>query len=106
MDLDTWIASTIGAGNALQQSTGGPSNGTTAATAAAAAAAASPEQRFSVVADEEQTHCALSGERFDQFWDEDHQEWRYRDARRLADEEAARYVFSSPFCFVLKSMNM
>lgn len=38
-----------------------------------------------------QTHCALSGEQFEQFWDEEHQEWRYRDARALGAEEAARW---------------
>ena len=91
------MASTTGAGNALQPSTGVPRNNGTTATAAAAA---SPEQRFSVVADEEQTHCALSGEKFDQFWDEDHQEWRYRDARRLSDEEAARYDAAFYFYFI------
>lgn len=83
------MAGTIGAGAAP------PSNGDGAATMAqneGAGPASSPEQRCSVVADEEQTHCALSGERFDQFWDEDHQEWRYRDARRLTAEEAARWV--------------
>lgn len=39
-----------------------------------------------------QTHCALSGEQFEQFWDEEHQEWRYRDAKMLDSEEAARCV--------------
>lgn len=39
-----------------------------------------------------QTHCALSGEQFEQFWDEEHQEWRYRGAKALDAEEAARSV--------------
>lgn len=39
-----------------------------------------------------QTHCALSGEPFEQFWDEAHQEWRYRGAKALGAEEAARWV--------------
>lgn len=39
-----------------------------------------------------QTHCALSGEAFEQFWDEAHQEWRYRGARALGAEEAARWA--------------
>ena len=37
-----------------------------------------------------QLHCALSGEQFEQFWDEEHQEWRYRNAKRLGAEEAQR----------------
>jgi pre-mRNA cleavage complex 2 protein Pcf11 len=45
----------------------------------------------SVTADEDQTHCALSGEKFEQYWDENYQEWRYKGAKRLAGEEAARY---------------
>jgi pre-mRNA cleavage complex 2 protein Pcf11 len=48
----------------------------------------------SVAADEEQTFCALSGEKFDLYWDEDHQEWRYRDAKRLNADEAGRYGLS------------
>ena len=45
-----------------------------------------------------QTHCALSGEQFEQFWDEEHQEWRYRDAKALDAEEAARSAASLPSC--------
>ena len=52
--------------------------------------ASSHQKGCSVVADDEQTHCALSGEKFEQFWDETHQEWRYKDAQRLTDEEAAQ----------------
>lgn len=57
---------------------------------AAAAAALLPPEQCTVPVDDAQTHCALSGERFQQFWDEEHQEWRYRDAKRLDAEEAAR----------------
>lgn len=57
---------------------------------AAAAAALPPPEQCTVPVDDAQTHCALSGERFQQFWDEEHQEWRYRDAKRLDAEEAAR----------------
>ena len=42
-----------------------------------------------------QTCCALSGEAFEQFWDEGHQEWRYRGAKALDAEEAARQVQGS-----------
>lgn len=53
------------------------------------AAGAAPEA--SVQVDPLQPCCTLSGERFDQFWDKEHQEWRYRGAVRLDEEEAARY---------------
>lgn len=82
VDLDTWMAGTTGAGAPPPGEAGG-------AGGAAGPAAPEPEQRHTVEADDEQTRCALSGERFEQFWDEDRQEWRYRDARRLDAEEAA-----------------
>lgn len=47
--------------------------------------------------DESQTHCALSGERFQQSWEEQHQEWRYKDAKRLDADEAARCA-GSVYC--------
>ena len=89
VDLDMWMAGTTGVGGAPPAeagtaAAGGGGDGTNAG-------AFSPEQKYSVVADDEQTHCALSGEKFDQFWDEDHQEWRYRDAKKLTAEEAANY---------------
>ncbi|KAG7673283.1 hypothetical protein Ndes2526B_g03286 [Nannochloris sp. 'desiccata'] len=86
VDLDTWMAGTTGAGGAPPDVGAPPAGG-----ANAAGGACSPEQRYSVVADDEQTHCALSGEKFDQFWDEDHQEWRYKDAKKLTAEEGASY---------------
>ena len=53
----------------------------------------SPRRRRSdrVPADDEQPCCALSGERFEQYWAEEHQEWRYRDAKRLDADEAAAH---------------
>lgn len=85
VDLDLWMAGTTGAGGAP------PAGVIAAAGTNATGGAPSPEQRYSVVADDEQPHCALSGEKFDQFWDEDHQEWRYRDAKKLTADEAASY---------------
>ena len=85
--MDTWLAT--GGGAAAPNTADGALNDG----GMDGGPALSSEQRCSVVADEEQTHCALSGERFDQFWDEDHQEWRYRDAKRLDAEEAAVYVY-------------
>lgn len=56
------------------------------------AAAAEP---VSVPVDDSQPCCALSGERFDQFWDRGHDQWRYRGAVRLDEEQAARCVPSA-----------
>jgi pre-mRNA cleavage complex 2 protein Pcf11 len=58
------------------------------------AAAAAPKL-CTVPVDDSQTHCALSGERFQQFWDEQHQEWRYRDAMRLDADEATRLALGA-----------
>eukprot|EP00887_Chlorella_sp_A99_P007891 scaffold20.g7891.t1 len=80
VDLDTWMASTTSGGGQQQQQQ--QQGGT-------AGAAPEPAPECSTPVDDAQTHCALSGERFEQFWDEDHQEWRYRGARRLDAEEAA-----------------
>ncbi|CAK0785565.1 hypothetical protein CVIRNUC_008775 [Coccomyxa viridis] len=49
------------------------------------------QQEVSIPADDSQPVCALSGERFDTFWDDAHEEWRFRDAVRLNAEQAARY---------------
>lgn len=45
---------------------------------------------MSIPADNSQPACALSGERFETFWDDAHEEWRFRDAVRLTPEQAAR----------------
>uniref|UniRef100_A0A061QNK9 Pre-mRNA cleavage complex 2 protein Pcf11 n=1 Tax=Tetraselmis sp. GSL018 TaxID=582737 RepID=A0A061QNK9_9CHLO len=45
----------------------------------------------SVPADDSQPLCAISGEKFEEFFDERNQEWRYKDARRLTGQEAAAY---------------
>ncbi|KAK9815333.1 hypothetical protein WJX72_001901 [[Myrmecia] bisecta] len=57
----------------------------------AAAEAAKPKQEFSEPADDAQPNCALSGEKFVTFWDDKREEWRYRNAKSLDAEEAARY---------------
>ena len=54
--------------------------------------AAAVEQ--SVPADETQQICALSGERFETFWDDGLQQWRYRDAVLLDAEAATRSALS------------
>lgn len=64
---------------------------------AEAEAARAPEP--SVPADDEQPACALSGERFDTFWDDAEGQWRFRGAVRLDAEQAARCVLN-PCCNV------
>ncbi|KAK9836295.1 hypothetical protein WJX81_002795 [Elliptochloris bilobata] len=56
---------------------------------AEAEAARAPEP--SVPVDDEQPACALSGERFETFWDDLEGQWRYRGVVRLDAEQAARY---------------
>ena len=41
-------------------------------------------------ADDDQPACALSGERFDTFWDDAEGQWCFRGAVRLDAEQAAR----------------
>jgi hypothetical protein len=49
------------------------------------------KKEVSVPADESQPTCALSGERFETFWDDASEQWCYRDAVRLDADQAARY---------------
>ncbi|CAL8463693.1 g3227 [Coccomyxa elongata] len=49
------------------------------------------KEAMSVPVDDAQPTCALSGERFETFWDDASEEWRYRDAVRLDAEQAARH---------------
>ena len=48
------------------------------------------KEAASVPADDSQPACALSGERFETFWDNGREEWRFRDAVRLDAAQAAR----------------
>jgi len=41
------------------------------------------EDVANVVADESQTHCGVCGEKFDQFWDNDLEDWMYRAAVKV-----------------------
>lgn len=47
---------------------------------------------LSVPVDESQTHCAISGEKFEKFWDDAAQEWRYADTIRVTEKMAPRCV--------------
>ena len=53
---------------------------------------AAAEPPASEPADDSQPNCGLSGEKFESFWDENHEQWRFRDAKRLTGEEAIRYL--------------
>lgn len=44
----------------------------------------------SVPVDEHQTECAISGEKFEKYWDEKEQEWRYLDVLKVTPAMAAR----------------
>jgi len=85
VDVDTWLAGTATSAEQPGSQAGAAKSGKRGADVQLA-------EPPSVPADDEQTHCALSGEPFEQFWDEGHQEWRYRDAVKLTAEEAARSV--------------
>lgn len=52
----------------------------------------------SVPADDSQPVCALSGERFETFWDDVTEQWCYRDAVRLDAEQAARCELLHQHC--------
>ena len=52
---------------------------------------AAVQQQHSVPADDTQTACAISGEKFEEYFDEVKQEWRYRDAERLTGADAQKY---------------
>eukprot|EP00889_Picochlorum_renovo_P002184 jgi/Picre1/29214/NNA_004606.t1 len=44
----------------------------------------------SVPVDENQTECAVSGEKFEKYWDEKEQEWRYLDVVKVTGAMSAR----------------
>lgn len=46
----------------------------------------------SVPVDENQTECAVSGEKFEKYWDEKEQEWRYLDVVKVTGAMSARCV--------------
>ena len=49
-----------------------------------------PEELASVPADDHQTACAVSGEKFEKHWDDSLQEWRYLDVVRVDAATARR----------------
>ena len=52
---------------------------------------ASETEITSAPADPDQPTCALSGERFDSFWDDATNEWRFQGAVALTEDQAARW---------------
>eukprot|EP00884_Botryococcus_braunii_P002195 jgi/Botrbrau1/11977/Bobra.0115s0013.1 len=53
-------------------------------------APAQDRNKDTVTADVEQTHCAVSGEKFEIYWDDDLEEWRYKSAVKLDADQARR----------------
>ncbi|KAA6426564.1 MAG: pre-mRNA cleavage complex 2 Pcf11-like [Trebouxia sp. A1-2] len=49
------------------------------------------KEAASVPVDDSQPKCALSGEKFEKFWHDQYQEWRYKNAVQVGAEDAARY---------------
>ena len=87
VDLDTWYKGTTVHGahtNQEENNKRGPED-------------ISQAPVMSVPVDESQTECAVSGEKFEKFWDDELQEWRYLDAMRVSGSLAKRYVFTCMF---------
>ena len=82
VDLDTWYK-----GTTAQNTQPDPGSGNKRGTDDV-----SPAPVMSVPVDESQTECAVSGEKFEKFWDDELQEWRYLDAMRVSGSLARRYV--------------
>ena len=59
--------------------------------------------RTTVPVDDQQTSCALSGESFETVFDEDTQEWHYRDCARLTEQEGEAFGLA-PGSLVLLSV--
>lgn len=80
VDLDTWYKGTTAHGahpNTEENNKRGPED-------------ISQAPVMSVPVDESQTECAVSGEKFEKFWDDELQEWRYLDAMRVSGSLAKR----------------
>lgn len=75
VDADSWVA-----GARAEAADDAPAF---FASEAAAAEAAASAETSSVLVDESQPNCALSGEPFEVFWNAEEDEWHYRAAMRL-----------------------
>jgi hypothetical protein len=88
LDLETWYGTVTGSGDVL--------NDGTMADAASLDAwhvdqpSQLPEELSSVPADDHQTACAVSGEKFEKYWDDTLQEWRYLEVARVDAVTARR----------------
>lgn len=50
------------------------------------------KHKNTVTADPAQTHCGVSGEKFEIYWDDDLEEWRYKSAVKVDLAQARRYA--------------
>jgi hypothetical protein len=48
------------------------------------------KNKDTVSADESQTHCPISGEKFEIYWDDKLEEWRYKSAVKVDASQARR----------------
>jgi hypothetical protein len=86
LDLETWYGTVTGSGDVLNE-------GNTEATLDAWQTdqpSQLPDELSSVPADDHQTACAVSGEKFEKYWDDTLQEWRYLEVARVDAVTARR----------------
>lgn len=62
------------------QSTGNSSQDTLQPTAGASSSGVNPEEHMVVMPNEERKSCPICGERFVDFWNDDEEEWMYKNA--------------------------
>ena len=91
VDLDTWMESTTNVTRESGDKKVNVERKTSDRALMELEGKSMPVERVSVPADDEQTHCALSGERFEEFWDEQLQEWRYDGVVKLDATKAEQY---------------
>jgi pre-mRNA cleavage complex 2 protein Pcf11 len=83
VDLDTWYKGTTGGQDEDEETADGKKRGSEPSVEIPS---------MSVPADEHQTECAVSGEKFEKYWDDALQEWRYLDACKVTGPVAKKYV--------------
>lgn len=81
LDIDTWYKGTT---KAEEDSSGRQREGQLAPNGGEV------PRLTSVPVDENQTECAVSGEKFEKYWDEKEQEWRYLDVVKVTRAMSAR----------------
>jgi len=86
LELDTWYGTVTG-GDVIGEHSQAP---TLAGWASDDQTQVLPDELASVPADDHQTACAISGEKFEKHWDDSLQEWRYMDVVRVDAATARR----------------